>query len=95
MTWLLVALLAVAAVGAGWRGAPVAAVAAATLAAAWLAAAVLFAGDYRDADGFMDCWPSCTAVQDTVGFAIFVLPAMFVLVLLGSLAGWMARRGRR
>jgi hypothetical protein len=95
MTWLLVALLAAGAVGAGWRGPFVAAVAAVALALVWLAAAVAFAADYREADGFMDCWPDCTALQSTIEFVLFVVPAMFVLVLLGALGGWMVRRARR
>jgi hypothetical protein len=95
MAWLLVALFAVSVLYAGWRGAPVAAIAAAALVIAWLAAAVLVAIDYRDVDGFMDCWPRCTAWQDGVGFVVFAGPVMLVILLLGSLAGWLARRGRR
>jgi len=56
---------------------------------------VLVAIDYRDVDGFMDCWPRCTAWQDGVGFVVFAGPVMLVILLLGSLAGWLARRGRR
>jgi hypothetical protein len=36
------------------------------------------ATDYRDADGFVDCWPSCTAIQEATGFGIFLAPAVAV-----------------
>lgn len=95
MAWLLVALFAVAVLYAGWRGAPVAVLAAAALVAAWLTAAVLVASDYRDADGFMDCWPRCTAWQDAIGFAVFAGPALFVVLLAGGLLGYVTRRVNR
>lgn len=33
---------------------------------AWLAAKVAIADDYRDADGYADCWPSCSVTQRAV-----------------------------
>lgn len=95
MAWLLVALLSAGVLVAGWKGAPVALLAVVALDIAWLTAAVLFAIDYRDADGFMDCWPNCTGWQDAVGFVAFFAPALLVVLLLGSLAGWLSRRAGR
>jgi hypothetical protein len=46
---------------------------------------------YRDADGFIDCWPSCTLLQDVVGFVLFASPILSVGVLAGRLAGWLTR----
>jgi hypothetical protein len=86
--------MAVGVLFAGWKGAAVAAGAAAVLVVGWLAAAVLFATDYRDADGWTDCWPNCTALQDVVGIAAIGVPVLFVVLLLGGLAGWMTRRAR-
>jgi hypothetical protein len=47
----------------------------------WLLSLVAIETDYRDADGTFDCWPHCTAFQDSVGAAIFWIPAV-----LGALA---------
>jgi len=95
MAWALVALLGVGAVLAGWRGGPVAIVAGGALVLGWMAAAVVTVADPRNSGGFMDCWPRCTAWQDGVGFVVFVVPALFVVLLLASLAGYAARRVRR
>ena len=83
------------AVLAGWRGGPVAVVTRAALDLGWVAAAVVTVAVPRNSGGFMDCWPRCTAWQDTVGFVVFVVPALFVLLLLASLAGYAPRRVRR
>lgn len=61
----------------------------------WAAALTLFATDTRDADGFMDCWPGCTLLQETVGFAFFAGPVMLVVLLAGWFAGWLVRQARR
>jgi hypothetical protein len=92
MAWLLVVALAVVALIAGWSGVRATVVAGAVLAAVWIAAFVLIATDVRDVDGFMDCWPGCTILQEVVGFAFFASPAMLVVLLVGSLAGWLKRR---
>ena len=88
---MLLALAALAAVLAGWSGRLAFVLAIALLVLAWLTAAVLFGADYRDADGFMDCWPGCTLWQDTVGIVIFVSPVLFVCVMVGRLAAWLIR----
>ena len=38
--------------------------------------------DFRDADGFIDCWPNCTAFQDVVGVTALGAPVVFVVALL-------------
>jgi hypothetical protein len=52
--------------------------------ASGLAYAVFETG-YRDADGTVDCWPDCTAVQDATGYGLFLAPV--VAVLAASFAG--------
>jgi hypothetical protein len=50
------------------------------LAGMWLLAVLAVRADYRDADGFIDCWPSCTAVHNAVGATLFYGPvAVFVV----------------
>ena len=71
-------------------------VAVAGLALAFVIAAVLIAQDYRDADGWVDCWPNCSTLQTGVGFAFIWGGALLVatgLFSLGALAV-LAVRGR-
>jgi hypothetical protein len=94
-------VMVVALLYGGWRRGRLglaAGAAAAGLLAIWIAAAIAVATDYRDADGMMDCWPSCTAFQDTVQVAyLFSLP-LLLLAALAALVLWfvavMRRRGR-
>ena len=58
---------------------------------AWTVATILIASDVGDADGFMECWPDCTVLQDGVEFAFFVSPVMLVVVLTGRFAAWLTR----
>ena len=51
------------------------------LAVAWILAAVAVRTDYRDADGFVDCWPYCSTFQNTVGATLVYGPLTAVLVL--------------
>lgn len=53
--------------------------------------------DYRDADGFVDCWPSCSRFQDGVEWAFWFTPVLFVVLafLAGVLGVISVRRGRR
>lgn len=94
VAWLLVAALAVGVLVAGWSGVRGTVLVGIGLAVVWVAAFVLIATDIRDVDGFMDCWPGCTVLQETVGFAFFASPVMLVILLVGSLAGWLKRRAR-
>jgi hypothetical protein len=70
------------------------------LAIACLAALAFFlsfaavSADYRDADGFMDCWPNCSAFQQTVGTSLFIAPLAFLLSV-GLIAGTLVARSRR
>ena len=95
IAWVLVALLAATMLLAGWRGANVAMLFAVVLLVAWLTSTVLIATGYHDADGFMDCWPYCTALQEITEFALFYCPVLLVLLAAGRLAGWMTRRVKR
>ena len=52
----------------------------------WLLAVLTVRADYRDADGFIDCWPSCTAVHNAVGATLFYGPIAAVLVLIATAA---------
>lgn len=94
MAWALVAALAVGALIAGWSGVRGTVVVGIGLAVVWVATFVLIATDVRDVDGFMDCWPGCTVLQEAVEFALFASPVMLVVLLVGSLAGWLKRRVR-
>jgi hypothetical protein len=67
----------------GWRRhrlGPAIAGCAAGLIAIFVAAGLAINTDYRDADGFTDCWPSCTRFQEAVGAAFWYTPALLVLV---------------
>lgn len=55
------------------------------LAVAWGVALAAIWTDYRDADGFVDCWPSCSHFRNAVASAFWYGPVMFVL--LGVFAG--------
>jgi hypothetical protein len=63
-----------------------------SLAAIWTVYVLLYTADYRDADGFADCWPRCTAWQKSVGWTLFGGPILAVLV--GALALITAVRAR-
>jgi hypothetical protein len=60
------------------------------IAASWAAAAVAVRTDYRDADGFVDCWPYCSAFQDVIGGTLFYGPVA-ALVLLVTAGVFLAR----
>jgi hypothetical protein len=55
---------------------------AALTAGLWVAVERAISTDYRDADGFGDCWPTCNAVQNGVGTFNVLAPA--ALILLGT-----------
>lgn len=54
------------------------------LAGMWLLAVLAVRADYRDADGFIDCWPSCTAVHNAVGATLFYGPVAAILVAIAT-----------
>jgi hypothetical protein len=64
------------------------------LAALWLPAALAVSTDWRDADGFGDCWPNCSPAQDTVGVLFLVAPAAAAFLALSALVTWLIRRRR-
>jgi hypothetical protein len=84
--------LALGALLAGWRGARVTIIVGSVLVVAWAVDAVVVRTDYRDADGFIDCWPHCTALQDVVGTVLWASPALLVILLASCLVGCMTRR---
>ena len=61
------------------------------LAGMWILALLAVRADYRDADGFVDCWPGCTAVHNAVGATLFYGPVAAVAVLIAT-AMLLARR---
>ena len=87
LVFLLLALLLCAAWRRGRLGLTFLALAP-LVAAAWLLARAAVRADYRDADGYVDCWPSCTLLQDSVGLAIWYGPVL--LIALGVVAAVLA-----
>lgn len=94
MAWLLMALLAAAALLAGWRGGRVAMRFTAAIALVWLVTATVVASDAGAVGDALECGVHCTTSQDVVAFVAFAGPALLVLLLLGTLAGHLVRRGR-
>ena len=50
--------------------------------------------DFRDADGFIDCWPYCTPLQEAVGMAVSWSPIL-TAALAGLEAVYLFVRSRR
>lgn len=62
-------------------------VAAATVTAGlWVAVERAISTDYRDADGFGDCWPACSVVQNGVGTLDVLAPAALVFLAIAFVA---------
>ena len=62
----------------------------------WLLNYHAISTDWGNAGGFMDCWPSCTFVQDAVGTIFWFVPFIIGFLLVGALlSGLWARSGRR
>lgn len=56
---------------------------------AWVSALLLAFSGWEHADGFMDCWPSCTAGQDATRVILLGAPVVMApigIVLLVALA---------
>lgn len=72
---------------AWWRGRLWVALLAVILALAsmWGLAFVATWTDYRDADGWVDCWPACTLLQDGVGTVLVLGPLVIAASLLLAL----------
>jgi len=68
----------------------------ALLAATWALAYVAMVVDFHDADGWVDCWPGCTILQDGVRAALVLGPLVFFASALWAaiLGGITWRRGR-
>jgi hypothetical protein len=62
------------------------------LATAFATAAALIAHDYRDADGWTECWRNCSALQTSVGLAYFWGGMLLVALGLGALTAVVVRR---
>jgi len=65
------------------------------LAGLWVLAALAITTDWRDADGYVDCWPNCSRVQETVGVLFLVAPAAGALLAFSALVAWLIRRRQR
>jgi hypothetical protein len=61
------------------------------VAAAWALATQLVRTDYRD--GFVDCWPDCTALQESVSWVLFL--GLLAALALAGLATLTALRPRK
>jgi hypothetical protein len=71
--WIGLAAAVISALIVGWRarhGVLISAIAFLAVAAVWIAAKVASDHDYHDADGWVDCWPSCTVLQRAVGISL-------------------------
>jgi hypothetical protein len=62
------------------------------LGAVWFASFAAVRSDWRDADGFVDCWPHCSVYQDACGAVLVGSPAVLVVWL--AAAGLVAWRRR-
>ena len=49
------------------------------------------ATDYRDADGFVDCWPHCTAIQDATGWGVVLAPVVGLVAAVAVLGAVVSR----
>lgn len=61
-------------------------------AAAFALAELAISTDYRDADGEVDCWPTCSAVQDATGVGFY---GGLLVVLVGAVGLLVAAALRR
>lgn len=61
----------------------------------WGLAALVISTDWRDADGYVDCWPNCSGVQDTVGVLFWVAPAAAVVLAASALVISLTVRRRK
>ena len=71
--WMALAVAAITALVVGWRarhGMLFTGLALLVIAAIWTLAKVANDRNYHDADGWADCWPSCTALQRGVGVSL-------------------------
>ena len=48
--------------------------------------------DYRDADGFVDCWPHCTAFQEAVQVTLFLTQSLFAIGVVAAVVAIDQRR---
>jgi hypothetical protein len=66
----------------------------------WGATLLAIEVDYRDADGHMDCWPSCTAFQEAVNGTFWLtLPLVALLTvvcgIVAVVSAWRRRAAHR
>jgi hypothetical protein len=70
LVWVGLGIAVITALIAAWRsahGVLISTVGLLIATGAWITAKAAEAYDYHDADGWADCWPSCSAVQRSVG----------------------------
>ncbi len=63
------------------------------LAGFWFATVTAYYTDWRDTDGFVDCWPNCTTSQDASAAILVGAPIVLVAWLAAALL-IRRRRGR-
>lgn len=54
-----------------------------------------FATDFREADGVLDCWPSCSPTQDAIRWSAFIGAPLLVVLVAALLARIAVDRTRR
>jgi|SRR5919201_422757 hypothetical protein len=94
--WIGLAAAVISALIVGWRarhGMLISAVAFIAVTAVWVVAKIASDHDYHDADGWVDCWPSCTALQRAVGISL-IGGAIFAAALAIAFVIAVARRGK-
>jgi hypothetical protein len=64
------------------------------LLAGWVLAKLAYDADYHDADGYVDCWPSCSALQQAVAAGLSIAPLVGLVVICATVAGYALRRRR-
>lgn len=95
--WLALAAAATAAVVVGWRarhGVLWTGGALLVVVGIWTLAKIAYDRDWRDADGFFDCYPSCSALQRGVGVGL-IGGAILAGVLVVAFAIALVRRRTR
>ena len=96
--FLTLVAVPILAVGIGWRLQHVTAASLAgtgLLGLLWLLNFYAISTDWRDADGFIDCWPDCSFVQEAAAMIFWNTPIFIGVLLLVALVATLVPRFRR
>jgi hypothetical protein len=61
----------------------------------WLLVGVAVSSDWRDADGWVDCYPRCTRLQDAIAVLFILTPIAVGLLVTVALTAFLVERRRR